>query len=167
LKGRKKTSTRIERDGHASVYRHRHRHKHSRAPNLSSLFPFLCLHMSSFPRLLQAFFRHPPQHDSILKLISLTFASSMTIPSMLPVGTLMPSAAQSTAALHLMRHTWTIWAAHYTQLASSPFMPNSFKLLFLVIPTRRVQGSYRHPRLWSCVINPLLTPLLVQNCLQH
>jgi len=144
-KGRKKTCTRIERDGHASVSHHRL--SHSRASNLSSLFPFLCLPTSFSPRLLQAFFRHPPQHDSILNLISLTFASSMTIPSMPPVGTLMHSAAQSIVAFHRMRHTWIIWAAHYTQLASSPFTRNSFKMLFLVIPTRRVQGSYRRPRL--------------------
>ena len=128
-----------------SVCRHHHRrHRHCRAPNLSSLFPFLCLPTTSFPRQLLGFFLHTPQHDSILNLISLPFASSMTIPSMPPVGTLIPSAAQSTAALRQMRHMWTIWAVHYTQLASSPFTRKS-KLLFLVIPTRRVQGSYRRP----------------------
>jgi hypothetical protein len=37
-------------------------------------------------------------------------------------------------------------------LASSPFTRISSKLLFLVIPTRRVQGSYRHPRWRSCAI---------------
>src|SRR5712671_1885921 len=137
----------------------------SRVPNLSNNFPFLWLPILSFLRLLQAFFRHPHQHGSILKLISLTFASSTIILSTLPVGTSTLSAAQSTAAFHQTRHMSTIWAAHSTRLASSQFTPNSFKLLSLAIPIRKAQGSYCHPRLRS--YHPLHTLLVVQSCLQH